>query len=407
MRVAVLPRRESASIITSSLARSFAAINAVSLTFAIPMLLEYLLSRGLAGSVAAPLSILVVLAGLSIAAAIRPRRSLVAVFLVLGTVGAVAFQLLLLAASPTVLEDALYLANRPAVALVLVGTTAATIRAGVLWTLVGFAASNLVTAIVAIVGSVPFTPGFGPSLVLLTTSTAYLALALIQRSLRRRVPDFDAIESQIRRDLLDENLSNRVTTAVHDTLLNDLSIVMNAPDRLEERVASRLRQDVATLTSAEWLEQSAEVLTDAEDSELRNRVIELISELQWRGLTVHVTGSGTGIVRLPHGGADAIIDAVRACLENVLRHSGVTVAEIDLAYTDDAVTIVVSDNGVGFDPASIPDDRLGVRESVIERIRSIGGTARVWSTPGQGTSVVLTVPGERVTAHEESDHARR
>jgi signal transduction histidine kinase len=98
---------------------------------------------------------------------------------------------------------------------------------------------------------------------------------------------------------------------------------------------------------------------------------------------------------------DVIVDVVRACLENVLRHSGTNIAELDLGATEDVVSIVVTDNGTGFDPSMIAEDRLGLRASVIERIRSIGGTARIWSTPGEGTSIVMEVPIEEFVASDE------
>jgi len=132
----------------------------------------------------------------------------------------------------------------------------------------------------------------------------------------------------------------------------------------------------------------------------------LMSDLQWRGLTVHITGSGTGIYRLSPAVATALIDAVRACLENVLRHSGTTVAEVDLAYSEDEVTVIVTDQGVGFDSEAVPDDRLGLRHSVVERVRAVGGSARIWSSVGAGTSIIMRVPVlEVVTHHEESTHA--
>jgi signal transduction histidine kinase len=131
----------------------------------------------------------------------------------------------------------------------------------------------------------------------------------------------------------------------------------------------------------------------------------MMSDLQWRGLTVHVTGSGSGIYRLEPEVATALVDSIRACLENVLRHSGTTVAEVDLAYTDTELTVIVSDQGHGFDVSSIPDDRLGVRFSVIDRIRVVGGSTKIWAAPGVGTSIVIRVPVlEMVTAHEDSDH---
>lgn len=406
MRVAVLPRDDAARIITSALARGFAAINAVSLSLAIPMLVEFLTDRGLAASLPAPLAILVVLVALAVLCAVRPVRSSLILFLLVGGVGAVLFPVLLIEAYPAALSDGLFIANRPAVALVLAGVTASTVVSGFLWTVFGLALSTLTSVLVAVIAGVLFQPGYGALLTFLASSVSYGALGAIQARLRRRVPDFDVLEAQTRRDVLEENLTMRVTAAVHDTLLNDLSLVMNAPDRLDDRAVERLREDVATLTSAEWLAESSGVVIDAQDSDIRNRVLRVIYDLQWRGLTVHITGSGTGIVRLAAGVPEAMLDAVRASLENVLRHSGTNVAELDLAYSDDAITIVVSDNGVGFDLTAVAPDRLGVRASIVGRIEAVGGSVRIWSTPGAGTSVIITVPGERVTRHEEPTHGR-
>ncbi|MEZ5190189.1 MAG: hypothetical protein R2717_04415 [Schumannella sp.] len=69
------------------------------------------------------------------------------------------------------------------------------------------------------------------------------------------------------------------------------------------------------------------------------------------------------------------------------------------------MTIMITDQGAGFDPSSVPEDRLGVRGSIVRRMEDVGGAARVWSSPGGGTSVVLRVPVLRVVApHPESKH---
>jgi signal transduction histidine kinase len=387
-------------VITSALARSFGAVNAVSLALAIPILIEYSATRGILSTLPVTLTILIVLVGSAAAMGVRPNRWSLGVFLTLGSVGAVAFQIILIDASPGILEEGLYLLNRPAVALVMVGVTASTVRAGVVWALVGFALSHAVTLAVTVLAGVPFTPGFGPVLTLTLVLVCYLALGMIQVSLRRRVPDFDQLEQQTRLATLSEDLRMKVTAAVHDTLLNDLSLVMNAPAALDDRMRDRLREDVRTLTSADWLRASSKVVIDDQDADLRNRIVQLINDFQWRGLTVHVTGSGTGVYRLAAGVPDTIIEVVRACLENVLQHSGTAVAEIDLAYSATEVTIVVTDQGAGFDPATVPADRLGLRDSIVERIRTAGGVTRVWSTPGAGTSIVMTVPVTPVTENE-------
>lgn len=406
MRVAVLPREVAARVITSGIARGAWAVNATNLLLTIPILVELMVRNGKADSLPLPVILLSLLVLLAVGAAIMPKPWIVLSFLVLCSVGAVLYEVTLLAADPTLLDSAFFALNRPAVSLVLVGVASTTWLTGLGWTMGGYLFSTGVSIAVSAITGLPIKAGWGPLLMLGLYVAAYLVLAAIQRSQRRLVPNFDQLEDETRRLELEENMRSRITAVVHDTLLNDLSLVMNAPDELDERVIARLRNDVETLTSAEWARESAEAtVLDDQDSDMRNQIMLMMSDLQWRGLTVHVTGSGSGIYRLAPDVATAIVEAIRACLENVLRHSGATVAEVDLAYAPTELTVIVSDPGNGFDPASIPADRLGVRFSVVDRIRAAGGSTKIWSAPGAGTSVVIRVPVlEMVTAHEEPRH---
>lgn len=407
MRIAVLPRDDAARVITSATARSAWAVNAANLALAIPVLVEFLVSRGLTSALWLPLGVVVVMLGLAIVASLKPTPWFAAAFLVVGAVGAVVYELALISAVPAVQDEALFLVNRPAVSLVLVAVGGTTWLVALAWILTGFLVSFAVSVAVALATGMLLQVGWGPVLVLVMYVLAFGLLAAIQARARLRVPNFEQLEAETRRLQVEENLRSRVTAAVHDTLLNDLSIIMNSPDRLDARVTDRLRLDLNTLTSADWLRESSEVVLDDQDSALRNQLMMMMSDLQWRGLTVHITGSGTGIYRLAPAVATALVDAVRACLENVLRHSGTTVAEVDLAYTEDEVTVIVTDQGVGFDSEAVPEDRLGLRHSVVERVRAVGGSARVWSSVGAGTSIIMRVPVlEVLTPHEESTHAQ-
>jgi len=58
--------------------------------------------------------------------------------------------------------------------------------------------------------------------------------------------------------------------------------------------------------------------------------------------------------------------------------------------------VFVRDRGVGFDPEAIPQDRRGVRDSIIARMERHGGRAAVHSAPGEGTEVELVM--ERTAA---------
>lgn len=101
---------------------------------------------------------------------------------------------------------------------------------------------------------------------------------------------------------------------------------------------------------------------------------------------------GTGHVLLPSDVLDAFLLALAECLENVRRHAGVEQADVTITQTDDRLRAVVTDAGVGFEPDSVSAERLGFTESVVARLRDVGGDARVFSTPGSGTTVFLEVP---------------
>ncbi|WP_346960636.1 PspC domain-containing protein [uncultured Arthrobacter sp.] len=87
---------------------------------------------------------------------------------------------------------------------------------------------------------------------------------------------------------------------------------------------------------------------------------------------------------------EAMVQAAREAMVNAARHGGGAVS-VYLEATDAAAEVFVKDRGPGFDPGAIPADRLGVRESVIGRMRRHGGTAVIASSP-DGTEVRLRLP---------------
>jgi len=108
------------------------------------------------------------------------------------------------------------------------------------------------------------------------------------------------------------------------------------------------------------------------------------------GLTVNWHGSGQ--VQVHSNVLDSFLLALSECLENVRRHSGVDHADVTITDDDTTVRAMVTDTGVGFDLGGVGTERLGVAESVVARLRDVGGNARLFSSPGAGTTVVLEVP---------------
>jgi signal transduction histidine kinase len=84
---------------------------------------------------------------------------------------------------------------------------------------------------------------------------------------------------------------------------------------------------------------------------------------------------------------------LRVCqeaLSNVRKHAGARSAAVRLGYDQAAVRLEVSDDGAGFDPASVGGG-FGLR-GMRARVSEAGGTLTVDSEPGAGTRVSVTVP---------------
>jgi len=80
--------------------------------------------------------------------------------------------------------------------------------------------------------------------------------------------------------------------------------------------------------------------------------------------------------------------AVKESFHNILRHAGPCEAFFSLALNGNEIRIKIRDTGVGFDPSKIVRGHgLG---NLADRLAEIGGTCKIFSSPGGGTSIVMT-----------------
>jgi signal transduction histidine kinase len=93
------------------------------------------------------------------------------------------------------------------------------------------------------------------------------------------------------------------------------------------------------------------------------------------------------------GRGEALVAAAREAMVNAAKFGGGSPVDVYAEASDDALQVFVRDRGPGFDPAAVPADRRGVRESIVGRMARHGGRASIHSAPGAGTEVELTIPG--------------
>ena len=182
-----------------------------------------------------------------------------------------------------------------------------------------------------------------------------------------------------------------VAAHVHDSVLHTLTLIQRNAENSRE-VARLARAQERELRA--WLYKSAEPPSaeepDDEPRTLAEAVRATVAEVEdHHGVPIEVVCVGDCPVDEPLG---ALLQAAREAMVNAAKYGGdggpVRVfAEVE----GRTVFVSVRDRGPGFDPETVPADRMGVRESIIGRMRRHGGSARVRSTPGEGTEVELTM----------------
>ena len=87
-----------------------------------------------------------------------------------------------------------------------------------------------------------------------------------------------------------------------------------------------------------------------------------------------------------------LVLATREAIVNAARHSGAAKVDVYAEASAHEAAVYVRDRGSGFDPAGVAADRLGVRNSIVDRLARHGGSAEVRSAPGAGTEVRMRMP---------------
>lgn len=315
--------------------------------------------------------------------------ALTVAYLLVGTVCTYFYVVALFTGTPSYQDTGLFVIALPVIAMTLVGGTGTGALAGILWATLGFALAE--TAV--LLGSLTTGRAFRIDAIALGAYLLLVGVLLFdgltrgarsraQSAIHRAVRDARLVE--LRRELVAGSAAD-----LHDTVLSDLAAIATAePGELSPRLRARIEDDLRRLTGPATATTATTEHDHWYDSELRRA----IEDARDDGLAVDVSGDREAIGRLDAEVRRALGLAVRQCLVNVLRHSGSTSAEVALSTGGDSLSVMVVDGGSGFAPASSGADRLGLRQSVHDRISRMGGTVTIYSSEDVGTTVILVVP---------------
>ena len=89
---------------------------------------------------------------------------------------------------------------------------------------------------------------------------------------------------------------------------------------------------------------------------------------------------------------DQLLNITREGLSNVARHSGASRAVLALTVNGGTLSLLIGDNGKGFDPAEPRREGHHGLENLRSRAEALGGSLEVRSRPGAGTEVEANIP---------------
>jgi signal transduction histidine kinase len=174
---------------------------------------------------------------------------------------------------------------------------------------------------------------------------------------------------------------------LHDSVLQTLALVQKRSDDPRAVAALARRQERELRT---WLSgRGAESAGDDGDRRLVRALEQAAEEVEDdHGIAIEVVAVGDA--GLDEAG-EAMVAAAREAMQNAAKFGGGAPVDVYAEATAERVEVFVRDRGPGFDPAAVPDDRRGVRESIVGRMQRHGGRAAIRSQPGAGTEVELAI----------------
>jgi signal transduction histidine kinase len=171
---------------------------------------------------------------------------------------------------------------------------------------------------------------------------------------------------------------------LHDSVLQTLALIQRSSDQPRRMVALARRQE-RELRS--WLYGQQDAATPTTLTDAVEDIAEEVEATHDLSVEVVVVGDAPLDDRLR-----SLLAATREACVNAGKHAGVDEVSVYVEVEPQTVTAFVRDRGKGFDPATVPPDRRGLRESIRGRLERQGGHARVWSEAGAGTEIELCVP---------------
>lgn len=206
---------------------------------------------------------------------------------------------------------------------------------------------------------------------------------------------------------------NRLAREIHDTLAQGLAAItlqLETADALAETRPTRAHEAIqrALMLARSNLEEARRSVMDLRAAPLQSRTLPaalaaLVSSENHEGDENHSNAAATiqytytpvlHYPVLPARVESGLYRVAQAAIANAQKHAQAQHIEVLLSADEQHVQLVVQDDGLGFDPELVAhrsEGHFGLA-GMSERVKLLGGTLSIQSTPGTGTRIAVTVP---------------
>ena len=202
--------------------------------------------------------------------------------------------------------------------------------------------------------------------------------------------------------VLDER--QRIAREIHDTLAQGLAGILTQLQAAEADLAapdSRRRVATAMALARENLAEARRTVRAVAPAPLADAagLPDAVGGVVRRWREAHGIAAAADVAGdpcpLPAETEAALLRAAQEALANVAKHARAGRVGVTLTYLEDGVALDVRDDGVGFDPGSVPEPLSGSGFGLAgmrQRIERLGGRFAVESEAGSGTALSVSVP---------------
>lgn len=223
---------------------------------------------------------------------------------------------------------------------------------------------------------------------------------LAEDALKKSHEEFRQLASHLEK--IRESERTHIAREIHDELGQQLTGLKMDISWINRRIKSQDLEVQQKITETIQLIDGTVKTVRRIATELRPSILDdlgLVAAMEWQSSELEKRfeisckfTSNMPVVDVHTDMATGLFRIYQECLTNVIRHAEATEVIAFLEARPDQVVLTITDNGKGFDPADIVNKKTLGLLGMKERASIMGGEYRIASVPGEGASIIITVP---------------